>query len=704
MKKNIKELLKIISLILVVSFIIPVNIATAFPKKSYTYTNETYISKIDLNSNITFHGVFDSYRWIFNTKSKEGIERATLNLEIELTDVLADKVKSYLTFSLNGSQFYSMEINKRNGEPETITINLPGYLLKDGSNEVKVEGYLRCSDEPCTDDYNTVNWLVLGGKSNIELVEKAKVYGNKIIEFPYGLSESYDSNNKIIIPDKYTDGELSSALKFQTLLGGINGNGEIVKWSDRGDLSKSNVIFIGSKEEGESNLPIISNDIKDLPLDNEAYIGVNNSPFSTRSDLKLISIISNSETELESAIKFLMNKDIYGQVSSSSTFVNSNLDLDKEIKPISSIITLDELGISEMKVEGLFRKEVKIGYALPKNKKLSPGDKLELNLRYSENLDFDRSLFTVYINDTPIGSKKLEREKANNDNISIVIPKDVLNTSYLEIKLAYDLNLKGVECEKNQHEQPWGLVTGDSYIQINSRNTNEFYFNNYPAPFVQDWDINDTMFIIPDNLPSKDLTALGNMANLMGKGMRYNLGKIGAVSIGNLKDEHKDNNIIVYGTPNSNKLIKELNNSLWFKYDKDWSKFLSNEKLYLMDDYAKNIATFQLDYSSYSSGKFMLVLTSPNEELLTKSLVYLGKETEVYKLYGDGAVIDIDGNVRNFKYKESEEAPMYEQLKGLEGGEKTLLIISGLIFVFIIAAAVFYLNKNRDIIRSKKNK
>ena len=702
MKKKIEELLKIISLILVVSFIIPVNIATAFTKNSYTYTNETYISKIELNSNITFHGVFDSYRWIFNSKSKDGTERVTLNLEIESTDVLADKVKSYLTFSLNGSEFYSMEINKRNGEPQTLTINLPGYLLKDGSNEVKVEGYLRCSDEPCTDDYNTANWLVLGEKSNIELVEKAKVYGNKIIEFPYGLSESYDSNNKIIIPDKYTDGELSSALKFQTLLGGINGNGEIVKWSDRGDLSKSNVIFIGSKEEGESNLPIISNDIKDLPLDNEAYIGVNNSPFSTRSDLKLISIISNSETELESAIKFLMNKDIYGQVSSSSTFVNSKLDLDKEIKPISSIITLDELGISEMKVEGLFRKEVKIGYALPKNKKLSPGDKLELNLRYSENLDFDRSLFTVYINDTPIGSKKLEREKANNDNISIVIPKDVLNTSYLEIKLAYDLNLKGVECEKNQHEQPWGLVTGDSYIQINSRNTNEFYFNNYPAPFVEDWDINDTMFIVPDNLQSKELTALGNMANLMGKGMRYNLGKIGAVSIGNLKDEHKDNNIIVYGTPNSNKLIKELNNSLWFKYDKDWSKFLSNEKLYLMDDYAKNIATFQLDYSSYSSRKFMLVLTSPNEELLTKSLVYLGKETEVYKLYGDGAVIDIDGNVRNFKYKESEEVPIYEELKGLEGGEKTLLIISGLIFVFIIVAAVLYLNKNRDTLKGKK--
>ncbi|WP_195616895.1 cellulose biosynthesis cyclic di-GMP-binding regulatory protein BcsB [Clostridium paraputrificum] len=702
MKKKIKELLKVISLILVVSFIIPVNIATAFPKKSYTYTNETYTNKIELNSNISFDGVFDSYRWIFNSNSKEGTERATLNLEIEVTDVLSDKIKSYLTFSLNGSQFYSMEIKKKNGEPQALTVNLPSYLLKEGSNEVKVEGYLRISSESCTDDYNTANWLVLRGKSNIELVEKAKIYGNEIMEFPYGLSESYDSNNKIMIPDKYTDGELSSALKFQTLLGEINGSGEIVKWSDKGDLSKSNVIFIGSKLEGESSLSIINNDIKDLELDKEAYIGVNNSPFSTRSDLKLISIISNSESELESAIKFLMKKDIYGQVSSSSIFVNSKLNLDKEIKPLSSIITLEELGVSEMKVEGLFRKEVKIGYALPKNRKLSPGDKLELNLRYSENLDFDRSLFTVYINNTPIGSKKLEREKANNDNISIVIPKDVLNTSYVEIKLAYDLNLKDVDCEKNQYEQPWALVTGDSYIQINSRNTNEFYFNNYPTPFVQDWDINDTLFIIPDNLPSKDLTALGNMANLMGKSMRYNLGKIGALSIGNLKDEHKDNNIIVYGTPNNNKLIKELNNSLWFKYDKDWSKFLSNEKLYLMDDYAKNIATFQLDYSSYSSGKFMLVLTSPNEELLTKSLVYLGKETEVYKLHGDGAVVDIDGNVRSFKYKESEDAPMYEQIKGLEDGEKTLLIILGLIFIFIIVAAVLYLNKNRDTLKGKK--
>ena len=45
---------------------------------------------------------------------------------------------------------------------------------------------------------------------------------------------------------------------------------------------------------------------------------------------------------------------------------------------------------------------------------------------------------------------------------------------------------------------------------------------------------------------------------------------------------------------------------------------------------------------------------------------------------------------------------MYEQIKGLEDGEKTLLIILGLIFIFIIVAVVLYLNKNRDTLKGKK--
>ena len=62
--------------------------------------------------------------------------------------------------------------------------------------------------------------------------------------------------------------------------------------------------------------------------------------------------------------------------------------------------------------------------------------------------------------------------------------------------------------------------------------------------------------------------------------------------------------------------------------------------------------------------------------------MYLGKETEVYKLYGDGAVVDIDGNVRSFKYKESEDVPMYEQLKGLEGGRKNIINYIGINLCF----------------------
>ena len=44
---------------------------------------------------------------------------------------------------------------------------------------------------------------------------------------------------------------------------------------------------------------------------------------------------------------------------------------------------------------------------------LSDAGKITLNFRYSENLDFDRSMITVFWGDVPIASKRLEKDKGN---------------------------------------------------------------------------------------------------------------------------------------------------------------------------------------------------------------------------------------------------------------------------------------------------
>ena len=46
---------------------------------------------------------------------------------------------------------------------------------------------------------------------------------------------------------------------------------------------------------------------------------------------------------------------------------------------------------------------------------------VDIKMRYSDNLDFDRSLVTLYWGDTPVASKKLSHEFADNDTFSFLI-------------------------------------------------------------------------------------------------------------------------------------------------------------------------------------------------------------------------------------------------------------------------------------------
>lgn len=697
--KKLKLIMNKIILIIIATILIVLSIeegVKAFPISNRTFSVYDYSRENKLNNNISFDGVFDSYKWYFNITDTRGLDNIKLILNFEATDVLNDGLGSYLTFSVNNIKFYTRKIFSNNGDEQTITLDLPKRLVKNGNNELKVEGYLRISDMPCTDDYNTANWLVLSDSSSLNILERNTIYEDKISSFPYGLIEENGLETTIIIPDDFNDGELSAALRFQILLGSLGGRGNLVKWGSRGALENSNIVYIGRKESIPNELAPIAENLDNDILDETSLIKVGKSPLSGRDDTKGIAIISQSGSELISAVRFLMNKEQISQVGTNKTYINSKINVDDKIKEDKGVITFNDLGYNEMKFEGLYRRSVIMGYKLPKNRRLGTGDLIHLNFRYSENLNFNDSLFTVYINNTPIGSKKLEKDKAGADSLSIVIPEDISNTSYVEIKLAFDLNLFKVECEKIQQEQPWALVTGDSYLELNTRNIDNYYFPSYPAPFVEDWDLNNALLIIPDEVSSGELSSLGNMASLIGESVKYNIGGFEAIRISSLNKEHEDKNLIIYGTPEDNRLIKDINEALWFKYDKDYTKFLSNEKLNLLDDFSMNMTTFQLDYSYYNKGKLMLVLTSPNRVVLEKSLIFLGDGKELEKLSGDGAVIDSEGNVRNYKYKEEEKKPSYtKRISKLASSEKILLVLMVAVAVFILIAIGLYIYKNK---------
>lgn len=699
---NINKIVTLILLIVSILTVIPAKVAQGV-LKNRSYSNNSYNKDLELSKNVSFSGVYDSYSWNFNIYKRTNIKDIKTSMVFEVTDVLEKNIGSYLTFLVNGTEFYSKKIESNNGQNQTIELKLPLELLKDGFNEIKVEGYLRLTDMPCTDDLNTANWLVLKKESKVNITQTNMIPENLISELTYPLVNmgGYEIT-KIVIPDSYTDGELTSALKMQGLIAREGGKGQIIKAENGKALEKSNIAYIGRTDAMPEIFKKGIGGFEDL--NNQAYINIANSPVGATGQEKILYILSENDKELICAVKFLMNKELVSQVNKSSVYINSKMDLNDKIKEPQKTFTFKELGYNQKTVEGLFRNEMAINYSLPQNRQLSVGDTININFRYSENLDFDRSLFTVFINDIPVASKKLEKEKANEDNLLITVPEDVTNIFFVEIKFAFDLLLNDVNCEIRDQKQPWVFVRDDSTIQINNKELKQFYFDTYPAPFVSDWDMNETLFVLPDNLSSSELTALGNMSAYMEKQTKYNLGSLEAISSKNLENQHNDKNIVVYGTPDNNKLIKELNKNLWMQYNNEYTKFESNEKLTLMDDFSKTISTFQLDKSPYNSQRNMLVLTSPRADLLEKSLLFLSEDKEFYKLNGDGAVIDEHGNVRCFKYKEEVEAPSYDKIIKLSSSSKILLVVLLALVTFTISAILLYKKKYKIKVFRKNNK
>jgi len=666
------------------------NIEKKVNTKTYSFSND-----------VTFSGAFSSHSTYFNVDEQWENTKVKAEVDFSINQLIGENQKAYIKLSVNGTPFYSQRIfYKEDSEEQQVKVSILDDLLKRDSNELKIETYLRISDDACADDVNLANWFRLKKSTNIKATFNNSISDNKISDFPYPFLKNQDNEGNlddlsIVIPDDYSDSELSAAFILNSYLEKLNDIDKnkitIVKDSDFAKKENTNSIFIGGYKSFPNEFDIKSS------KDTDCLIKVLNSSYSRNENNKTMVILCDDENLIR-GVNTLQNKDLVFQLNNDTFNVTSDLKEETAQDDISGKITFKDMGINEIQLNGSFRRASTISYSIPKNRIFSQSDKIKLFMRYSENLDFDKSLVTIYINNTPIGSKRLEEEKCSNDEVELNLPNDVSSTNYLDIKIAFDLELKNSYCEKRQEEMPWALVTGDSYLYIGNMNIDGYYFSNYSAPFVKDEMFNDTVMIVPDKLNSDEINSLGQIVGYLGKDVSYNNGDFKVVRNSNVIDSDKKKNIIIYGTPKTNNLISIINDQLWFKYDENYSKFLSNEKLELTDPFSSKISNFQLDISKFNNQKAMLVLTSPDIEILKDSLIYLSSSNMFSKLNGDCAIIDENGNIKTYKMKKETSKPVYEKLKALDENAKVVLIILGLSVIFVaIATALYFLKNKRNI-------
>lgn len=687
-----KFVISIISLVLFFSNILPVNEVKA---------DETKVKNYKFERDITIDGVIGSNSTFFEVNKNWDIEEVLLHLNFSKSQILNGDVSS-LTVLINNVPIKSIKLNAKTDYKNTLEVLVPKDYIIQGYNEIKIKAYKTISDKICQDDSNTGNWMVIHKESYTSIRYTQKNMGNSISEYPYPYSEVEDKLNldtTMVVPDNMTRGESTAVFNLASEFGKTTKNDNLklnVKlYSEMKNWSEDNIIYVGKPENtAEEILNILSTKEQTL-LSSNCIIKQVDSPYNKNK--KMMVIIGSNEEDLIKASNLLVENKLSNQVLSSSVIVNKNTNVktNEQQELNLSHLTLKDLGYSDFLLEGAFNQQALFDVKIPKGKILDYGSKIVLNLRYSDNLDFEKSLVTVSINDVVVGSKKLDRSHSNNDKLELKIPKDIDNKDYYQVKLAFNLSIKNQNCITRESNNPWAYVLNSSYLELSTKNKESLSFESYPYPFVKDDEFNDLTVIMPDYSGSQAMTWMSRLGVNLGASINSYKGNINVIRGKEFNDKYKDTNIIVFGVPLNNSIIQMLNDNLNIKFNKSYSTFLSNDKISFIDGYGKDISAIQLIKSPYNNQKNILVISSINEKNLYLGMDYLLNKSKVNDLKGDTITIDEYGEVEDLSYnlKVNKEVKVSNNDISISKTTKAFLIISFITIIVVAVLSMLYIKK-----------
>lgn len=682
---------------------IALSLILTFSNISLIFADNEDVKAYKFQDDVTINGVIGSTERFFNVSQNWDVKDLKLNLVYTKSELL-DVNYSTITVFINGEPVSSKRLDGDRKYQDKWQVNIPKELVKSGYNSISIKAYKTISDKICRDDSNTANWLVIHKQSDIELNYSLKSNSNEIKDYNsiftnIGNEEYVDTT--FVLPDKYNSNELSSIMNLSLNMGQkLKADNFKLDVKLKSNLKEynNNIIYVGGTNDTSTDfLNLLSNDEKNQAK-NKAVIKQVISPFNK--EKRMILIISDNSKALKNATKLICNNELLNELNSSSFIIDETKDVSDIKKDTKNKLTLNDLGYNDFLLKGPFSQETNFDVSIPKNKISTAGSILNLKFRYAKNLDFERSLVTVYVNDKPISSKKLSLEKADNDNLEVNLPTDVLGKNYYKIKVVFNLELKDLMCVTRDTDNPWAYILDSSFIKFDFKDNDSLNFKSYPYPFIDNQQANDINVVVSKNLNSSDLSNIANIIGNMGRDAVYNTGNLNVLTDSEFLNTNKKGNLIVIGTPDDNSILKDINKDLYIKFDKNFSGFENNDKIKFLDDkYSKQLSTIQLINSPYSKSNSAIIVSSLDKNSLSSSVRYLSDNNLTRDLKGDAAVVNRDGGIQDISFKENntrdEEAEDNSAKFKLEKSSLTFVLIAGFLFLTGIISAILLILKYR---------
>ena len=609
-------------------------------------------SDFDLPAPRTMKGIFSTLGMYVSLPDYAKAKEAVLRVSYTCSELILDYVSS-LTFYVNSIPVYSCPVVYSPTGPTLVYLRLPLELFTETYNLIQIYGYVRLSEgEGCSDQNAEGNWIQFQEQSTLriayDIIEGADYLG--LYPFPFlSLADKEGKNLNISVSDTMDNGELAAALYTMADLGSEVANDNHILLTNWSHSDRERCVYFGlQKNTSDHLLALLEPNV--VPSSGALIKRVR---FEGRD---LLLVVSGTGDALMEAARFLADDLRVTQIYSPFAFVTLG-DADSVMASkvqketvITNAYTLKDIIGRGMMLTGPFHQETTVFLPVPSDYLLSGQSRFDLLLRYSENLDFDRSMVTVYWGDIPLASRKLSRESVNGDMLTIVPAVDLIDTPGTYLRIAFELEVKDLECTPRQINMPWAYVAETSLIYLPEGRSGVHNLSSRPAPFQKNGSLNHVMVVLPNVPDPAELSLAGSVLSRYGAGTDA-YGELSVVRASAFSPDDADKNIIAVGLGN-NAFIASVNEHMYFRYNEDFASFLSNDKLALTPSYARNIGLVQLIDSPFADQRAILVLTAAADDGLARIEKLFSEQKLSWKLEKDAVIVDERSKVTSYTMRD----------------------------------------------------
>ena len=669
-----------------------------------------HVKLFEYSQNIVLKGMFEKNSFFFQIAPYWDVRYAYAQIEYTVSPLIQD-VPASLTFFINDSPIYSCAVDYADGAAQVTYVSIPISLLKTGFNEFALTGFVRLYDEEgCLDDFSGANWISVSRLSFLEVGYDLVDIGERLSYYPYPLLSTMDETGAqltVYVPENALEEELAAAFLLRADLGNETSTEDQIGFHTLKHYGEdgTNALVVATLDRLPASL---RSAVPNVALDNAEGAFV----YRLEENGSQVFVVTAWQPgDLMEGAQMLADDDRVSQERYSWAYIPSG-SADKVIqaRSLSALIDNGETikGITDrdgIDFIGPFHQESTLYLPFSGGFVLGEGGKIDLRFRYSDNLDFDRSLLTVYWGDTPVASKKLTREHASGDSFSFLLPSDVVGTHASSIRIAFDLEIKELYCTKRADEMPWAYVSGSStlYLPVGGGSTLDLALRPYPFQLLGQF--NALALVVPDRMTDTEYALFGRLAALLGT----NVSAYGSVQVWRASEypaETANCNIVTLGTAQDNALLRKLNDSLSFAYNETGDVFVGNDQLLLGESYAREIGILQLIRSPWQEGRAVLAACGVDDAALAQIERFTAVQENTWTLAQDAFLIDGDLNTRSYRFLEDQPIRELTLRERIEENRDAVLftIVSTAAMLILLIAVLLILVRYRRNRREEEDK